>query len=57
MDLQINFECVGATIGRPRAFNERPYGVAVRICPQFWCCVETWPVTPLRSVIRTLYAW
>ena len=31
MALQMYFECVGATIGRPRAFNERPYIVAVRI--------------------------
>ena len=37
----MNFECVGATIGRPRAFNERPYIVAVRICPRIYFCGES----------------
>ena len=35
------FSLVGATCGRPRAFTERPYGVAVRICPRFCFCGES----------------
>ena len=41
MPLYIIFELVGACIARPRTTDGRPYGVAVRICPQFCLCGES----------------